>query len=92
MNFLFVWMLLKRKSLECADTLSPAKFHDRRIDGSFPKHFTLVIQIATFHVLVLHPIVGRILFTTIIYNAPWLASTKASRRLVGCLDEVDQEV
>lgn len=75
----FVPMILKRECVQCADALFPTEFHNGKIDGRFPKHLAVVIQIPTLHLVVLQPIACLPLFTVIIYDASWLASTKASR-------------
>lgn len=76
---LLVRMVLKRKCSQCVDALSPTEFRDGKIDRCFPKRLAVIIQIPTLQFVVLQPIVCLLLLTVIVYDAPWLISTKASR-------------
>lgn len=78
-HLFFVRMVLERECVKCADALSPTEFYNSKMDRRLPKHMAIVIQIPTFHLVVLQPIACLSLFTVIVHNAPWFLSTKASR-------------
>lgn len=75
----YVRIVLKRKGFESADALSPTELRNRKIDRSFAKHLAVVIQVPTLHAVVLFLIDCLLLFTVVVYDALWLASTGASR-------------
>lgn len=74
-----VRMVLKRKGFESADALSPTEFRNRKIGQSFAKHLAVIIQVSALHAVVLVPIDCLLLFTVVVHDALWLASTGASR-------------
>ncbi len=76
---LFVWMIAKRITFECADPLFPAEFHNGNIDRSFPEHLAVVVQITTLHVEVFQPRACLLLFTTVVYDASGLMGSQTSR-------------
>ncbi len=63
----------------CVRTPSPRELRNRNIDRSLAKHLAVVIQVPTLHAVVLVLIDCLLLFTVVVHDALWLASTGASR-------------
>jgi len=79
LDLVFTRMVFERKGVEEVDPFCATELQNGKLDGGFSKHFAIEIHVATLQVKVFQPVVRRPLFTEIIFDAPRLAGTEASR-------------